>query len=226
MRSRFQSLRTRALAVALLGALAGTLAVVVPGLAGSPSQSGTQRSGGHASPQARASAARRGPRGRRGRTGRRGPAGPTGPAATNVVRPFTVNWRSGAYGGRDSSSTSIPAIGTLTAVCNPGQQQIVIDPATPNGANRTVATVTSFQGEGTAAASNDRLPHDPGTSRIVIPLPVNGVLNIVLSVEPQSGDGGAGPPPATVVVSSELKLNDPNPTQNFCFVAGQALQNG
>jgi hypothetical protein len=138
------------------------------------------------------------------------------------VRPFTINWRNGAFAGRDSATADIPSIGTLTAVCNLDRQALVIDPIARPGV-RTIANVTSYEGEGTANAFNDRLPHDPGTRQIVIPLPVNGMLSATLSTEPVSGDGGAGVAPATLMVSSERKVNDPVAGLNFCYVAGQAL---
>lgn len=212
-------LRTWLLAAAALGALAGALASVLPGLAAGPSSGGRPAA---RSARVIASAAARGPRGPRGR---RGPRGPRGFAASDVVRAFTVNWRASQFGGRDRAYATVPSVGTLTAVCNPGQQALVLDSAPPPGM-RALATVTTFQGEGTAAAANQRLPADPGSGRIVIPLPNNAVVEVVLSMEPQSGDGGPGPSPATVMASSEWKLNDPNPANDFCFVAGQALQNG
>jgi hypothetical protein len=211
-------LRTALVLSALAGALAAALAVVVPGIA-------TERSAGTQSTSGKATAhsAARGRRGPRGFRGARGYRGLKGADATDVVRPFTINWRNGAFAGRDSASVAIPSIGNLTAVCNLDRQALVVDPIARPGV-RTVANVTSYEGEGTANAFNDRLPHDPGAQQIVIPLPVNGMLSVTLSTEPVTGDGGAGVAPATLMVSSERKINDPVASLNFCYIAGQALQ--
>jgi hypothetical protein len=211
-------LRSALVLSALAGALAAALAVVVPVIA-------TERSNRAHSTSAKptASSAARGRRGPRGLRGPRGYRGPAGADATDVVRPFTINWRNGAFAGRDSATAAIPSIGNLTAVCNLDRQALVIDPTAGPGV-RTIANVTSYEGEGIANAFNDRLPHDPGARQIVIPLPVNGMLSVTLSTEPVSGDGGPGVAPATLLVSSERKVNDPTAGLNFCYVAGQALQ--
>jgi hypothetical protein len=211
-------LRSALVLCALAGALAAGLAVVVPVIATEHSS----RASTSVKPTAH-SAAARGRRGPRGSRGPRGYRGATGADATDVVRPFTINWRNGAFAGRDSATAAIPSIGNLTAICNLDRQALVIDPTGPPGV-RTVANVTSYEGEGTANSFNDRLPHDPGQRQIIIPLPVNGMLSVTLSTEPVSGDGGAGVAPATLMVSSERKVNDPVASLNFCYIAGQALQ--
>ena len=64
-------------------------------------------------------------------------------------------------------------------------------------------------------------PTQPGTA-----LPPNGMLSATFSVEPVTGNGGPGPAPSTLTLSSEYKVNDSDPSQDFCFVAGQVISGG
>jgi len=71
----------------------------------------------------------------------------------------------------------------------------------------------------------NRRYESPPLDPIVVPLPVNGMITAVLSIEPTTGDGGKGPPPATIQLSSERELNHAeNPALNRCFVAAQVVQ--
>lgn len=175
---------------------------------------------------------KRGPRGRRGRKGERGPKGETGPqgpagaAGTDHVLDLSVNWRdSNNFSGRDSASTTIPGIGTLAITCNPSQQSLALTPA--QDGPRTVMTLTSFQGAGSFDnALNDRYTSSSPSSPVVIgppTFPVNGMLAGTLSVELVAGDGGAGATPATLNLTSYLKVNDPTPADNYCFIAAQVI---
>ncbi len=171
----------------------------------------------------------RGRRGKRGPTGPLGPRGATGPAGTpssDEVANISLNWRNGAYTGRDVATTNVPGLGTLVARCNPSAQTLTLTPA--NDGVRTVASLTSFQGAGqSGASSHDRFASEGPSDPMVIPVPTNGMISGTFSIEPIAGDGTTpGPSPATLVLSSEWKLNDPDSTQNFCFVAGQLIRQG
>jgi hypothetical protein len=54
----------------------------------------------------------------------------------------------------------------------------------------------------------------------------NGMLTATISVQPVQGTGGAGPAPATLTLSSEYILNDPDAADAYCFVAGQVIAGG
>jgi hypothetical protein len=174
-------------------------------------------------------------RGLRGRTGARGRAGAkgikgtpgaqgqAGAPATDVARSLTINWRGRTFAGRDTATAVLPSIGRLDLSCNPDTQELKLTPSRADA--RTVATVNRFQ---SATAGHERRASS-GRDPIVVPLPVNGMITAVFSVEPNGGDGGSGPAPATLTLSSEIKLNaDPgDPADvNFCYVAAQALQAG
>jgi hypothetical protein len=191
------------LLAAFAGALGGGLLGVAPTLAGDHAQR-----------------AARGPKGDRGT---QGPVGPQGPAATDVVRSLSLNWRRGASSGRDTASVAIPSIGTLVAVCRPGEQRLLLYPA--QSGVRTTASVTTFQSTSSDNATSSST--SAGSPLVVAdPLPPNGMLSATLSVQPVSGDGGPGPAPATLVLSSESVVNGLSATDNFCFVSGQVLQAG
>ncbi len=165
-----------------------------------------------------------GPRGPKGATGPRGPKGDpgrTGAAATDIARSLSINWKNDP-GADGSASASLPSIGRLDLTCRGDVQELRLTPA--RGDVRTVATIDRFQ---SASVEHERRASsgDP----IVVPLPVNGMVTGVLSVEPVGGDGGGGPAPVSLTLSSEMKLNavpgDPGDF-NFCYVAAQALQAG
>jgi hypothetical protein len=215
-RNRHLTLRLM-LALALVGATLGVL-VQVQGSSARPVR------------HARRAAAKslrgpQGPQGPRGPVGPVGPAGPAGPAGPNIGLSLTINWTGVANApGNDTATATDPAIGTLTATCNGGDQQIVLAPAQVSGV-RTVADVTTFQGEGTQGiSSNQRLTSEGNGSPITIPLPTNGMIVGTVSLEPIGGTGGPEPDPVTLTVSSQWKLNDPTPANDYCYIAGQALQ--
>jgi hypothetical protein len=171
----------------------------------------------------------RGPRGRRGARGPRGPAGRRGPRGSDRVLNLTINWRGDAAApGRDADSVVVAGIGTLRAICTPQTQTLTLTPAA--GDVRTTANVSDFEG---SAATNEQ-PYTVGGTPLLIgsptqpggALPPNGMIFATLSVEPIAGDGGPGPSPATVTLSSEYKVNDPDPAADYCFIAAQVVTGG
>lgn len=187
-----------------------------------------------ATSKARTSHVSRGPRGPRGVRGPRGPRGiqgvrgPAGRPGGDAIKDLTINWRGGAWSGRDGAQLTLAGVGTLAASCRPldgdenGHRQLVLTPS--DGGVRTVMTVTRFDAQ---EARTNRYSSGPNGSAITIELPVNGMLTAVLSVEPVSGDGGAGPTPVSLTASSETKLNGPggaDSAENFCYLAVQAAR--
>jgi hypothetical protein len=165
-----------------------------------------------------------GPRGFTGPKGAAGPAGAPGPAGpvSDAVRSLTVNWRNGDSAVDPSASVVLPGLGTVTVTCTPDAQALSVTPAASGP--RTVLDTDTVQGAGTQGATSfDRGASQSTTVPITAPIPNNGLILATISVEPYSGDGGTGPDPATLTISSEWKLNDPIATNNFCFVAGQIV---
>jgi hypothetical protein len=173
----------------------------------------------------------RGARGRVGPRGNTGPAGAAGPAgapspADGIALPVTINWFGSANAATNGSfaPVSIPNIGTISAQCDYTAQQIVLVPSSSSG-TRTVADVTTMQGEGTAGiSSNQRLESYGSTTPLVIALPVNGMVTGTFSVEPDYGAGGPGPSPVSFVFSSYHKLNSTDGASDACTVAGQLTE--
>jgi hypothetical protein len=158
-----------------------------------------------------------------GATGPQGPEGPPGPPGPNLAESLTINWSGLAYAPeRDTTVSTIPGVAQVEVRCTVEDQSIVITP-TLSGV-RTVADLTTFQGEGVAGISSHSRLFSESTSPITIPLPTNGMIEGTLSVEPVTGDGGPGPAPSSLTFSSEWKLNDPDEAANYCYVAGQFLQ--
>ncbi len=167
-----------------------------------------------------------GPQGVEGPAGPPGPQGPEGapgPPGPDLAVSLSINWSGLAYAPeRDTTVQSIPGIAQVEARCTMEEQALVVTP-TLSGV-RTVADVTTFQGEGTAGVSSHTRIYSESTTPLTIPLPTNGMIEGTLSVEPTTGDGGPGPVPYSLALSSEWKLNDPNEADNYCYVAGQFLQ--
>jgi hypothetical protein len=159
--------------------------------------------------------------GDKGAAGPKGTTGPPGAPATDVARSLSINWK-GAPGANGGATSSLPGIGRLDLTCTPDTQELRITPGRADA--RTVATIDTFQ-----SASVDHARRSSQGDPIVVPLPVNGMITGVFSIEPINGDGGPGPAPVTLTLSSELKLNaqpgDPADF-NFCYVAAQLLQAG
>jgi hypothetical protein len=225
-----------ALTCAVIAAIGGTLAGSLTGGAAAPRVSArAAAAAAHKTVVARlAKASRRGPRGYRGYRGRQGPRGYTGPAgpqgaqapADAIAVPVSINWFGNSYANPNGTAGpyTIPNVGTVTTECDLGAQQITFTPASSAG-TRTVADVTTFQGEGTDGVSSNQEYDSYGASTpITVPLPVNGMLIGTLSVQPDSGDGGPGPSPASFIFSSDMKLNGQGGSGDFCSVGGQILQ--
>jgi hypothetical protein len=121
---------------------------------------------------------------------------------------------------------SIAGIGTLTAVCNPSQQTLTLTPAA-SGSVRTSVNVSDF--EATQAFNSQPFSQDGSPIQIGSPnqggaLPPNGMIMATFSIQPVSGNGGPGPNPATLTVSSEYGPS--KPPSGYCYLAGQVTQNG
>jgi hypothetical protein len=241
-----RSIVTSARALAALGACAGTVLGIALAVSGSSAQQATRHGDltagqaaihrGVAAKKNAAAAPRTvvvrgatgpvGPQGVEGPTGPAGPAGPEGPpgpTGPDLAVSLTVNWSGLAYAPeRDTTVQSVPGIGQAEARCTPEEQALVITPA-QSGA-RTVADVTTFQGEGTAGISSNSRIYSESTAPLTIPLPTDGMISGTLSVEPIDGDGGSEPTPYSLTISSEWKLNDPDEANNYCYIAGQLLQ--
>jgi hypothetical protein len=158
-----------------------------------------------------------GPAGGAGPVGPAGPQGPTGPVS-NVVRSLTLNWRDGVSLVDPSATTSLPGLGSATLTCTAAVQSLTITPS--SGSQRLVVDTDTAQGAGTQGATSFVRSTSTGAP-ITVAVPNNGMIFATISVEPVSGAGGSGPDPATMTLSSEWKLNDPNPANNFCFMAAQ-----
>src|SRR5262249_47375785 len=103
-----------------------------------------------------------------------------------------------------------------------------------NSTTRGSAAFTVLQGAGSAASTFYRLlstDQDPvpigdyqgGVTPPGYYLPNNGMVTGQLQVEPFTGNGGPGPAGATFTPSSEYKVNDADPSQNFCHISGQIV---
>ena len=169
---------------------------------------------------------KRGPRGYRGPQGPRGPRGPEGQPGGDAIADFSLNWRYGAWNGRDTGQMTLTGMGVLAATCRPvdgnenGQRVLELTPA--RSGIRTVLNTTTFQA---SEARNVRTVSEGDT--MTLELPVNGMITGVVSVEPISDSDDALPTPWTFTVSSEAKVNGvggADSSENFCYVAAQAAR--
>lgn len=112
-----------------------------------------------------------------------------------------VVWRGdAAAAGRDTSVAEIPGVGRLNVVCQAGvdgQRTATLE----TGSGGTVITRESTW--------DGAVPQAVGP--IVVRLPNNGQVQVDVA------DG------SRVLISSRWKANDPDPAQNFCAVAAQAV---
>lgn len=226
------SARRQARAMLSAGACAGALAGGALAVAGTSAQTPHGSRPSHPTkpaPHLVVVRGANGPRGLPGLTGAEGPAGPEGPQGPpgppgpNIAISPTLNWHGLENSeGRDTTVTELPGIARIEVRCGTAAQDILVTPL--NEGVRTVADVTTFQGEGTAGiSSHDRL-FSESTSPLAIPLPPNGMIEGTLSVEPISGAGADATTPASFTFSSEWKLNDPDEAANYCYIAGQFLR--
>lgn len=121
------------------------------------------------------------------------------PTAT-AARSLQLVWRGEANApAHGFSQVDFPGLGAVSIRCQPGEpRQLRIE--SPRGA-RIV----------TREASEDMLLTEPA-GPVVASLPNNGM--VVVEVE-----GGE-----RILLSSRWKLNDPNPNQNWCLIAGQVMR--
>lgn len=122
--------------------------------------------------------------------------------AAPPVRSAQVLWRGeGNAGGNSESSVDVPGLGPMTVSCAPGEpRRLTLD--TPRGAT----VITREASEDRSAPQQD----GPVSTR----LPDNGMLVVEV-------DGGE-----RVIVASRWKLNDPDPSRNWCAIAAQAIPAG
>ncbi|HEY7962139.1 MAG TPA: hypothetical protein VID29_09475 [Solirubrobacteraceae bacterium] len=157
-----------------------------------------------------------------GPVGPEGPQGPPGPPGPNIAVSPTLNWHGLENApGRDSAVSELPGVAKIELRCGTAAQDILLTPL--NEGVRTVVDVTTFQGEGVAGISSHNRVYSESLAPLAIALPPNGMLEGTLSVEPISGEGPGGAP-VSFTFSSEWKLNDPTPENNYCYVAGQFLR--
>ncbi len=122
-------------------------------------------------------------------------------ALTPLARSGSIAWRgSDAAAGHDATAFAVPGLGTVSLTCQAavnGARSLTVD--TEQGATVTLreASTDSARGQALGPVSAD--------------LPNNGMLAV------------AFPSGARLLVSSRWKVNDPDPAQNSCFVAAQAI---
>lgn len=120
---------------------------------------------------------------------------------TPLARSGSIAWRgSDAAAGHDATAFAVPGVGTVGVSCSAarlGARSLTID--TPQG-----GTVTTRE-----ASDDTARPQEMGP--VSADLPNNGMLFVTLN------DG------TRLIVSSRWKVNDPDPAQNSCFVAAQAI---
>jgi hypothetical protein len=125
------------------------------------------------------------------------------PASDSVplARSTSLVWRGAdAAPGHETSSVAVPGLGTLTLNCaanGNGSRTLTVDSAQG-------ATIVSRESSTDVSAPQ---PIGPVTAN----LPNNGQLFVTF------------PSGATILVSSRWKVNDPDLTQDFCFIAAQAI---
>ncbi len=160
------------------------------------------------------------------RIGPAGPPGPTGPPGApgpQIAISLTINWLGSVNAaGHDTATGQLSGVGTLTVTCNTDTQTLSLAPAGNGG--RSVLDVTTFQGEGTAGASSNQRLYSESNAPVSVELPNNGMMSGTVSAEPIGGDGGQLASPASFLLSTEWKNNDPDPGRNYCYVAAQVLQ--
>lgn len=119
-----------------------------------------------------------------------------------LARSLQVLWRGEANAAANGfQAVEFPGLGTVSIRCEPGEpRQLRVD--APTG-----GTVT------TREASEDSGLTEPA-GPVIANLPNNGQVLVELN----SGQ--------KVLIASRWKLNDPDPTQNFCAIAGQVMSGG
>ncbi|HEY7892384.1 MAG TPA: hypothetical protein VIC05_09275 [Solirubrobacteraceae bacterium] len=222
------------LATALLSALGGGLTAVLPGSALTSARPDASVAAKHNKPSKHAKktsghhrvSVRRGPP---GPVGPAGPAGPQGPAgATGAPGPqiavsLQVDWREASnIQGHESASVALPGIGTLSASCTLQAQTLTLTPA--SSTNRTVLDASTLQGEGNQGVSSNERRETTGEPT-TLALPPNGMITATVSLEPIAGNGGEQlSSPAMLTLSSEYEQNGSSGSEDYCYIAGQIIQ--
>lgn len=121
--------------------------------------------------------------------------------ARPLARSFGVNWRGADNAAANNGQTTIvEGLGRIDVTCDKGVDGTRWVTITgPDG-----ATITRRE-------NSDETVSSVSVGPIAVPLPNNGMVKF---------DFGSG---RTLMVSSRFKVDDPDPTQNFCFIAGQAI---
>ncbi len=247
MRNALTRINARAAALALAGL--ALLCGVALGAGVDPVPGGGNGGGPEATPRValqtapgaaaeRGRKGKRGPRGRRGPEGERGATGPQGPrgitgSSDEHVLDVGVDWNGSANAaGHDSAAVDLPGIGNLSIQCpttapadDPAIHRMVLTPS--SAGRRTVANLTTFQGDGSNTTSNERSQTEDLTP-IVVRIPRNGMISGTFSVEPSGGssvDAGSLPV-ADITLSSYWKDNDPTLSENTCHISAQLIAKG
>lgn len=128
-------------------------------------------------------------------------ATPAAGASRPLARGVSLNWRGDPNAaGRDGTTTIVEGLGRVDVSCQPGADGTRWVTITgPDG-----ATITKREASEETVTTTTVAP-------VAMPLPTNGMLKF---------DFGSG---RTLLLSSRWKADDPDPSQNFCFVAGQAI---
>ncbi|WP_205699030.1 hypothetical protein [Conexibacter sp. SYSU D00693] len=140
-------------------------------------------------------------------------AGGDGPG-TLQARSLPVTWRGSATAaGRDAVVRDVPGFGRVAVECRPGpsgsRRLTVVDPAPGLRVD-----AWTFQGSDTTGVSLVAAPY-------VLELPTNGLVQGELWIDDGTGRKGDL---HELLVASRWKVNDPDPAQNACGLAGQVLR--
>jgi hypothetical protein len=121
--------------------------------------------------------------------------------------------------GYGDNTMTVPGVGVITATCPAGIDSEASLTINTTGGATPVVDVITYQGQGTEASEEIPYFTNPYSETVgPIPLPVNGIVRFSVSGELE------GPTIASGIVSSLRKTNDPNPAEDYCQIAGQALQ--
>ena len=125
----------------------------------------------------------------------------TAGTAAPLARSLSLAWRGEANAaGRDGQTAIVEGLGRVDVTCAPGRDGTRWVTVTGPSA----ATVTRREGSEETVTPVE-------TGPVAVPLPNNGMLKLEF-------EGGR-----SLLLSSRFKFDDPEPAENFCFVAGQAI---
>jgi len=127
----------------------------------------------------------------------------TATEAAPLARSLNINWQGESNAsGRDGATAIVPGLGRVDVTCAPGTEGVRW--VTVTGVDGAVVTTRQNSDESVVPISN------PGS--VAVPLVNNGMFRFQF------------PNGASMLMTSRFKVNDPDPTQNFCFIAAQAIQ--